>query len=231
MALFTGRTLASPLARKEAHAGERLPYLAAVDENVVLLRDGSVMLSLLVPGLAFETAGSDELNAHTAGREVLLRSALDARFVLYHHVIRRRVHVELDAVFDDPMAAHIDARWREKLGQGALYVNDQFVTLLRRPARGKAGWAERASRWLKRGRAPAATPPSARMSAGTRSNAITAQAPASSAILACSAFTTSMMTPPFSICARPFFSVQVPVLTSIFTPWISFRMDLVHTMT
>lgn len=159
MALFPGKSLLSPLARKEAHAGERLPYLSAVDENVVLLRDGSVMLSLLVPGLAFETADSDELNAHTAAREVLLRSALDARFVLYHHVIRRRVHVELDAQFEDPMAAHIDARWREKLGQGALYVNDQFVTLLRRPARGKAGWAERASRWLKRGRAPVEADP------------------------------------------------------------------------
>src|SRR4051812_9777229 len=48
-----------------------------------------------------------------------------------------------------------------------------------------------------------ATPPSRRMSAGTRSSAMTAAAPASSAILACSASTTSMITPPLSISARP----------------------------
>src|SRR5215467_768162 len=48
-----------------------------------------------------------------------------------------------------------------------------------------------------------ATPPSLRMSDGTRSSAITAQAPAFSAILACSAFVTSMITPPLSISARP----------------------------
>src|SRR6266511_2394656 len=48
-----------------------------------------------------------------------------------------------------------------------------------------------------------ATPPVARMSAGTRSSAITAQAPASSAMLACSALVTSMITPPLSISARP----------------------------
>ncbi len=48
-----------------------------------------------------------------------------------------------------------------------------------------------------------ATPPSRRMSAGTRSSAITATAPASSAILASSGVTTSMITPPFSISARP----------------------------
>jgi type IV secretion system protein VirB4 len=59
--------------------------------------------------------------------------------VLYHHVIRRRVEVELDAEFDDPLSRHIDARWREKLAGGSLFVNDQFVTLVRRPARGKAG--------------------------------------------------------------------------------------------
>ena len=51
-----------------------------------------------------------------------------------------------------------------------------------------------------------ATPPSRRMSDGTRSSAITAQAPAFSAIAACSALVTSMMTPPFSISARPIFT-------------------------
>ncbi len=56
-----------------------------------------------------------------------------------------------------------------------------------------------------------ATPPWARISAGTRSRAITATAPAASAMRACSAVTTSMITPPLSICARPTFVVQVDV--------------------
>ena len=58
-----------------------------------------------------------------------------------------------------------------------------------------------------------ATPPAARMSAGTRSSAITATAPASSAILAWSGVTTSMMTPPLSIWARPVLVAQVDVST------------------
>src|SRR5258705_9384025 len=55
------------------------------------------------------------------------------------------------------------------------------------------------------------TPPCARMSAGTRSRAITATAPASSAIFACSAVTTSMITPPLSISAIPRLARAVPV--------------------
>src|SRR4051794_40443567 len=56
-----------------------------------------------------------------------------------------------------------------------------------------------------------ATPPSLRMSAGTRSSAITAAAPASSAIFACSGVTTSMITPPLSISARPDLTRNVAV--------------------
>ncbi len=135
---------------KEAHAGDRLPYARLADPHTLLLRDGSLMSALQVPGLLFETEDTDALNAHAATREVMLRSNLDARFVLYHHVIRRRVSVGLDAEFQDPLAAHIDRRWREKLSSGSLFVNDQFVTLIRRPARGKAGLAEKMGKLLNR---------------------------------------------------------------------------------
>ncbi len=135
---------------KEARAGDRLPYARLIDESTMLLRDGSVMTALQVPGLLFETEDSEALNGHTATREVVLRSILDARFVLYHHVIRRRVEIELDAEFPDPLSRHIDARWKDRLADGSLFVNDQFVTLIRRPARGKAGLAERAAKLFSR---------------------------------------------------------------------------------
>ena len=46
---------AAAWSRKEAHAGDRLPYLRLVDASTVLLRDGSLMTALQVPGLLFET--------------------------------------------------------------------------------------------------------------------------------------------------------------------------------
>ncbi|GMN02946.1 VirB4 family type IV secretion/conjugal transfer ATPase [Erythrobacter sp. MTPC3] len=138
---------------KEARAGDRLPYERLVDESTVLLRDGSVMTAIQVPGLLFETEDSGALNSHAATREVMLRSTLDARFVLYHHVIRRRVEVELDAEFDDALSRHIDDRWKERLAGGSLFINDQFVTLIRRPARGKTGLPERFGKfWQRRGK-------------------------------------------------------------------------------
>lgn len=137
---------------KEARAGNRLPYARLVDEHTMLLRDGSLMMAIQVPGLLFETEDTDALNAHAATREVMLRSTLDSRFVMVHHVIRRRVEVDLDAQFHDPLSRHIDTRWKERLGSGSLFINDQFVTLIRRPARGKAGFAEKLSKmWRRKG--------------------------------------------------------------------------------
>src|ERR1700716_257786 len=71
--------------------------------------------------------------------------------------------------------------------------------------------------WISSGSDMRATPPSRRMSAGTRSSAMTATAPASSAMRACSAEVTSMMTPPFSISARPRLIRSVPCST-MWTP-------------
>jgi type IV secretion system protein VirB4 len=140
----------SPWRKRESGAGDRLPYLALIDDCHVLLRDGSVMTSLHVPGFAAETSDVGEVNAQAALRALWLRSGIDSRFILYHHIVRRRVAIDFTGAFDDPLSAHIDARWRERLAGGALFVNDQFLTLVRRPARGKTGWPERLGRSLAR---------------------------------------------------------------------------------
>src|SRR5437867_2053975 len=77
--------------------------------------------------------------------------------------------------------------------------------------------------WILRTGDMRATPPSFRMSDGTRSRAITDAAPASSAILACSALVTSMMTPPLSISARPMClrsAILSPFVSAMTTPFI-----------
>jgi type IV secretion system protein VirB4 len=136
--------------KREARAGDRLPYAAHLNDNTLLLRDGGLMQTLSIAGMSFETEDADQLNHMLGVREVMLRSVLDARFVLYHHVIRRRVTVELGGDYEAPFAAELDRQWRERLAARKLFVNEQFITLVRRPPRGKTGWPERLSRWFNR---------------------------------------------------------------------------------
>jgi type IV secretion system protein VirB4 len=135
---------------REAKASDRLPYRRHIDAETIELRDGSIMRSIQVEGIAFETEDSDTLNHLLSAREVILRSVLDARFVLYHHVIRRRVAVELADLDADRFSDGLNRRWSERLGDRSLFVNEQFLTLVLRPARGKAGAIDRLGRRLRR---------------------------------------------------------------------------------
>ena len=132
--------------QKEARAGDRLPYARHLDAHSLMLRDGSAMRMIQVPGLAFETEDADALDHHLGVREVMLRSALDARFVVYHHVVRRRVSVRLDQAIEAPFAAMLNHRWQQRLDERRLFVNEQVLSIVRRPARGKTGWPERLRR-------------------------------------------------------------------------------------
>ncbi|HEY0271446.1 MAG TPA: VirB4 family type IV secretion/conjugal transfer ATPase [Sphingomonas sp.] len=133
---------------KEAKAGDRLPYARHLDATTLRLRDGAVMRMIQVPGLPFETEDAQALDHHLGVRETMLRSVLDARFVVYHHIVRRRVRVMLDGAPDDPFAALLNWRWQQRLDTRRLFVNEQVLTIVRRPARGKTGWPERMRRAL-----------------------------------------------------------------------------------
>jgi type IV secretion system protein VirB4 len=132
--------------KREARAGDRLPYARHLDAHSLLLRDGAAMRMIQVPGLPFETEDTDALDHHLGVRETMLRAALDARFVIYHHVVRRRVSVRLDQTIENPFAAMLNHRWQARLDERRLFVNEQVLTVVRRPARGKTGWPERLRR-------------------------------------------------------------------------------------
>jgi len=134
---------------KEAKAGDRLPYARHLDDHTLALRDGALLQMVQVPGLPFETEDADALDHHLGVRETVLRSVLDARFVVYHHVVRRRVAVSLDDAFADPFAAFLNDRWQARLDERRLFVNEQVLAVVRRPARGKTGLVDRLRRKLR----------------------------------------------------------------------------------
>ncbi|MGA9657894.1 MAG: VirB4 family type IV secretion/conjugal transfer ATPase [Asticcacaulis sp.] len=130
------------LAGREQRVGDRLPYDRLLDDRTIVLRDGSLMQSLYLEGFAFETADTDEVNHRQIIRAAALRAIGSSRFVLYHHIIRRRVSVALPATYDDPVCAQIQQNWQDKLSSKQLFVNDLFITIVRRNPKGKVGFAE-----------------------------------------------------------------------------------------
>jgi type IV secretion system protein VirB4 len=73
----------------------------------------------------------------------MLQAIGSSRFALYHHIVRRKVDMELDATFPDPFSQSLDDKWRARLSERQLYVNELYLTLVRRPLQGGLGVADR----------------------------------------------------------------------------------------
>ena len=142
MQFFRNRA-ARTLAPKEAAVGDRLPYLGHLDVVTLQTRDGMLVQTIHLRGFPFETASDDELNYRKVMRETLLRGAASSRLAIYHHVVRRKVNTEIDSRPDNAFCRRLDDAWRARLSRRQLYVNEIFLTLVRRPLQGGAGFIEK----------------------------------------------------------------------------------------
>lgn len=132
----------------EAPAGVHLPYARHIDEVTVQTRDGLLMQTIRLGGLLFETADTGELNYRSILRDAMLRSLGSSRFAIYHHVVRRRADAALSPVTADDFSARLDERWQAKLEGRQLFVNELFLTIIRRPLQGRIGMADRLRGWF-----------------------------------------------------------------------------------
>jgi type IV secretion system protein VirB4 len=133
---------------REKPAGSHLPYAGQRDDYTIETRDGLLMQCIALRGMMFETADSQELNYRKVLRDAMLQSIGSSSFALYHHVIRRRVDIGLEASFPDSFSQQLDDKWRARIDGRQLYVNELYLTLLRRPLQGGLGVADRLREWL-----------------------------------------------------------------------------------
>lgn len=143
MQLLPALSLDRRAIEREAPAGAHLPYARHVDDVTIETRDGMLMQTVRLGGLMFETADTDELNYRTELRDAMLRVIGNSRFAIYHHVVRRKADAMLDAEFSDEFSRTVDLRWRERLARREMYVNDLFLTIVRRPSKGRGGLLDR----------------------------------------------------------------------------------------
>jgi type IV secretion system protein VirB4 len=143
MQLLPALTRDHNVAAREQPAGRHLPYARHVDDHTIETRDGLLLQVIQVRGLLFETADGDEINYRKRLRDAALQAIGSSRFALYHHIVRREADIALGADYPDAFSSRLDGAWRSRLGTRKLYINDLFLTLVRRPLQGKIGALDR----------------------------------------------------------------------------------------
>jgi len=128
---------------REQPAGRHLPYARHVDDHTIETHDGMLIQVIHLSGLLFETADTDEINYRKRLRDAMLQAIGSSRFAVYHHVVRRRVEPDMAGAYPDTFSRALNDAWKNRLAAKQLYVNDLFLTLVRRPLQGRLRMVDR----------------------------------------------------------------------------------------
>ena len=147
MVLDSRQTLAEKSLREPGREGEELlarglPYVTAIDDKTILLRDGDVMASFAVDGISASTADEAEVSEIAAAFSSLIAQQMpDVGF--YIHRISAQIEPSLEPVDEsNAFAKAVDDQWQGFLGVAGLRQRTTLVTVTVRPSKVVGLWAK-----------------------------------------------------------------------------------------
>ncbi len=132
---------------RELTAARTLPYARHVNDRVVALDTGALMLAFRLDGASFETADVRDLNDRHAKLNGAWRNLASDRLAVWHHLVRREAEPPAPGAFRSDFARDLDAAYRARLGRERVFANELYLTLVLHPG-GDA--AERTQAWVGR---------------------------------------------------------------------------------
>jgi type IV secretion system protein VirB4 len=132
---------------RETDATRTLPYARHVNDRVLALDTGALMLSFRLEGASFETADVRDLNDWHGKLNGTWRNLASDRLAVWHHLVRREADLPAPGAFRSDFACDLDRAYRARLGRERMYLNELFLTLVLHPGREAP---ERTQAWVGR---------------------------------------------------------------------------------
>ena len=117
---------------RELSAAEFIPYLHHWDSNTIITKDDELLQIIKVEGFSFETADDEDVDMKKMVRNSLLKSMAEGTFSIWFHTIRRRHSIYPEGEFNEGFADYLDKAWRKKQSSKDSYVNELYVTVVRK---------------------------------------------------------------------------------------------------
>jgi len=128
---------AGPL-RRELLAADRVPFTVQVSDHVVRTSLLDYVQVFRLGGASFESADDEQLNNWHERLNILWRNLASPNVALWTHVIRRREATPWPEESAGGFAAALLDKYRKRLAQEALMVNELYVCTVYRPIAGVA---------------------------------------------------------------------------------------------
>ena len=122
--------------QEETDFSSLIPYAYLLDERTIETKSGHLLQVIKLPGIPGEMLDDTLINHEKHIRNTLLKSIADSSLSLYFHTIRRRDHQVLTGAFESGFAETLNARWQAKSAQQAAFVNDHYITVIKKPPTG-----------------------------------------------------------------------------------------------
>jgi type IV secretion system protein VirB4 len=131
------------VASREKKIADMLPYLRHVDDQTIRTKDGMLMSFVKLDGFCFQTADQAAINQKLEGRNTFVRALNDSRFAVYSHIVRREIQPSIPGQFDNDFCDLLNKRYSEAIRDQRMFVNDLYVTVIRKGFDGKVGMADK----------------------------------------------------------------------------------------
>lgn len=122
--------------QEETSLASKIPYAYLVNGETVETKSGHLLQVIKLNGLPAETLDDDLINHEKHIRNTLLKSMADSSLSIYFHTIRRRDNKVLSGEYISEFAANLNKRWQAKLANQACFVNDHYITIVKKPPTG-----------------------------------------------------------------------------------------------
>lgn len=126
--------------KRELSVAEFIPYEHHFDKETIITKNGELMQTIRLEGWSFETADDVDVDMKKSVRNSLFKSLSNGNYAVWFHTVRRRKSAYPAGEFGNPFARKLNEHWRAKHNQHESFVNELYITVLRRED--KEGWSK-----------------------------------------------------------------------------------------
>jgi type IV secretion system protein VirB4 len=126
------KTKKASYAKLEVSESAFIPYNSHWDKETILTKKKEFLQIIKLDGFAFETADDEDVDMKKMVRNSLLKSLADGTFAVWFHTMRSRQSAYPDGKQPPGFAAYVDKLWREKHHSKDSYINELYITIIRK---------------------------------------------------------------------------------------------------
>jgi len=121
----------------ETGTHKKIPYSHFVDSDTIETKNGNLLQIIKVDGLLADTMNDEWIDIEKRIRNSLLISLTDSTTAFHFHTIRKKVNACIDGEYSSGFLQTLHNKWQRKLADQDFYVNEHYITVIKKPAVGK----------------------------------------------------------------------------------------------